>query len=87
MIKLDTIIFCNRQYNFMMVMSKLNIAKLIKHEGCYDPLSGKEVCKHVLIEMPEFLSGVYRKILYGLNNEYGRTKLQKLIENGAIKAN
>lgn len=68
----------------MMVMSKLHIAKLIKHEGCYDPITNKEVCKHVLIRMPNCIHNLYRKILYGLNNETGRRQLARLTSIGAI---
>lgn len=87
MVELETIIFCNRQYNYMMIMSKLHIAKLIKHEGCYDPITQKEVCKRVSIVMPRFISGLYRSILDSLNDKNGRMQLQKLINIGAIRQN
>ena len=84
MTELNTLIFCNRQYYFMMIMSKLHIAKLLKHEGCYDPITNKEVCKHVLIRMPKIICPLYSKVLYNLNDIYGRNKLQTLMNIGTI---
>lgn len=68
----------------MMIMSKLHIAKLYKHESCYDPITKKEMCKHVLIVMPKFISNIYSFILDVLNDENGRIILKRLIEIGAI---
>lgn len=84
MLEVETIIFCNRQYAFMMVMSKLHIARLIKHQGCYDPITKKEVCKRLLLRMPKFIYPIYSKILTNLNDEYGRIALDSLISKGAI---
>ena len=84
MAHLDTIIFCNRQYVFMMIMSKLHIARLLKHEECYDPITGKVVCKHVLIRLPNFLKKTYAGILNGLNDGAGRSQLNRLMGIGAI---
>lgn len=87
MSELDTMIFCNRQYHFMMVMSKLHIAILLKHEECYDPITHKVICKHVLIRMPGFIQNIYRKVLNGLNDETGKRQLQRLLSIGAIRQN
>lgn len=84
MIELETLIFCNRQYKFMMIMSKLHIAKLIKHMGCYDPITQREVCKRLLIRMPKFILPLYDKILDCLNDEQGRQREETLINIGAI---
>lgn len=87
MVEINTLIFCNRQYYFMMIMSKLHIAKLINHESCYDPITGKEMCKHVLISVPRLINRLYTVILNGLNDSDGRNKLERLINLGAISQN
>jgi len=69
----------------MMVMSKLHIAKLLLHEGCYDPITNKEVCKHLLIRVPTLICPLYSWILKSLNDNEGRIRRQSLIDIGAIK--
>lgn len=84
MIELETLIFCDRQYHFMMTMSKLHIARLLKHQECYDPITRKQVCKRLLIRMPKFILPIYDKIIDNLNDEQGRLREKTLIKIGAI---
>lgn len=85
MIEYETLVFCNRQVNYLNTLSKLHIAKLVKCMDCFDPLTGKLACKRVLVEVPTILGKIFEWLLEIFNDKAGKEREEKLFSKNIIK--